>query len=60
MNVHVPRKIDRKYDKNGKPVFVCPNCGKVLLRIKKEVQTVRLVDTCPKCIVKLDWSIILN
>lgn len=60
MNVHVPRKIDRKYDKNGKLVFVCPNCGKILLRIKKECQTVRLVDICPKCMVKLDWSIILN
>ena len=60
MNVHVPRKIDRKYDKNGSEVFVCPNCGKVLLKIKKEVQTVRLVDICTKCMVKLDWSIILN
>lgn len=52
----IPHKIDRKYDKNGKEVFVCPNCGKILLKIKKEVQTVRLVDTCPKCMVKLDWS----
>lgn len=60
MNVHVPRKIDHKYDKNGNEVFVCPNCGKILLKIKKEVQTVILVDICPKCMVKLDWSIILN
>ena len=60
MNVHVPRKIDRKYDKNGNEFFVCPHCGKILLKIKKEIQTVRLVDICPKCMVKLDWSIILN
>jgi predicted RNA-binding Zn-ribbon protein involved in translation (DUF1610 family) len=58
MNIHVPCKIDRKYDKNGKEVFICSNCGKILLRIKKEVQTIRLVDTCPKCMVKLDWSVL--
>jgi len=54
----VPHKIVPKYDKNGKEVFVCPNCGKILLKIKKEVQTVRLVDNCPKCMVKLDWSVL--
>ena len=51
-----PKKIDRKYDKNGKLTFICPNCKYVLKRIKSEIETIRLFEECPECKTKLDWS----
>ena len=49
-------KVKGDYDKKKYPTHVCPKCGCVLNRIRGEVESIRLYETCPDCKVKLDWS----
>lgn len=51
--------VKKRYAKNGYEVFYCGCCRKQLLKIKKQISSIRMCSSCPKCNSVLDWSVIL-
>lgn len=51
-----PKKYKIKTDKDGRMIFVCPNCNNTLVKFWSEVETIRCIPYCENCGQKLDWS----
>ena len=51
-----PKKFKIKTDKDGRTIWVCPNCSDVLMKFWSEVETIRPFNYCDECGQRLDWS----
>ena len=56
VNKETPKKYKIKTDKDGRMIFVCPNCNNTLVKFWSEVETIRCIPYCEDCGQKLDWS----
>ena len=51
-----PKKFKIKTDKDGRTIWVCPNCGDVLMKFWSDVETISPRKYCDECGQKLDWG----
>jgi predicted RNA-binding Zn-ribbon protein involved in translation (DUF1610 family) len=51
-----PKKLKSKTDKDGRLLWVCPNCGDVYMKFWSDVETISCRKHCDECGQKLDWS----
>lgn len=51
-----PKKLKPKTDKDGRLLWVCPNCGDVYMKFWSDVETISCRKHCDECGQKLDWS----
>lgn len=50
-----PKKYKIKTDKDGRMIWVCPNCSEILVKFWNEVETISHVPHCWNCGQKLSW-----
>lgn len=51
-----PKKLKSKTDKDGRLLWVCPNCEDVYMKFWSDVETITCRKYCDECGQKLDWS----
>lgn len=51
-----PKKLKSKTDKDGRLLWICPNCGDVYMKFWSDVETITCRKYCDECGQKLDWS----
>ena len=51
-----PKKYKIKTDKDGRMIYVCPNCGDILVKFWSEVETISCRPYCDNCGQHLDWN----
>ena len=51
-----PKKLKSKTDKDGRLLWVCPNCGDVYMKFWSDVETISCRKHCDNCGQALDWS----
>ena len=51
-----PKKLKSKTDKDGRLLWVCPNCGDVYMKFWSDVETISCRKHCDECGQSLDWS----
>ena len=51
-----PKKFKIKIDKDGRVIWVCPKCGRILMKFWSEVETIRPFNYCDECGQRLDWN----
>lgn len=52
-----PAKILKTTDKDGKKIWCCPFCKKILVKFWSEVETIRPTNHCSNCGQRLEWNI---
>lgn len=51
-----PKKFKIKTDKDGRTIWVCPNCGDVLMKFWSDVETISPRKYCDECGTKLEYK----
>lgn len=44
-----PKMFKIKKDTDGKIIYVCPNCGRVLVKFWSEIETITMYNYCDNC-----------
>lgn len=50
-----PKKLESKTDKDGRLLWICPNCGDVYMKFWSDVETITCRKYCDECGQKLKW-----
>lgn len=53
---HTPTKLKVKTDKDGRTIWCCPKCNKILVKFWSDVETIRPINYCLNCGQRLGWN----
>lgn len=56
LKIHTPIPLKIKTDKDGRTIWTCPNCGKILVKFWSDVETISPHDYCWICGQRLEWK----
>ena len=54
---HTPMKLKIKIDKDGRTIWCCPKCNRILVKFWSDVETISPHDYCWECGQRLEWNI---
>lgn len=55
-----PKKLKSKTDKDGRLLWICPNCGDVYMKFWSDVETIVCRKYCDECGQKLYFGVMIN